>query len=188
MSAMTLTQDKGEDLHSFMSRLKIALDSVGWDAYPDERKKALDLFQRITDEKLKDECMKKSNNDVEKFTIPFIVEIDQKLNKETENERRKEEEANTERKRKAEEEKAEYDEKYRKLKEDIKIKEELLKVKQQSALQHMTDMYHVKDPTLMRSLSTAARLDQEAATNLTTEVLELKNKLTKLVAKKPKLS
>ena len=79
MSAMTLTQDKGEDLHSFMSRLKIALDSVGWDAFPDERKKAINLFQRITDEKLKDECMKKANNDVEKFTIPFIVEINQKL-------------------------------------------------------------------------------------------------------------
>ena len=52
----------------------------------------------------------------------------------------------------------------------------------------MNDMYHVKDPTAMRSLSTAAILDQEAATNLTTEVLELKNKLTKLVAKKLKLS
>merc|ERR1711954_209127 len=79
MSAVTLTQDKGEDLHSFMSHLKIALDSVRWVAFPDERKKAIDLFQRITDEKLKDECMKKSNNDVEKFTIPFIVEINQKL-------------------------------------------------------------------------------------------------------------
>ena len=53
---------------------------------------------------------------------------------------------------------------------------------------HMTDANHVKDPTVMRSLSTAARLDQESATNLTTEVLGLKNKLTKLVAKKPKLS
>ena len=92
--------------------------------------------------------------------------------------RQREEEENIERKRKAEEEKAEWDEKYSKLKEEIKIKEELLKVKQQSALQHMTDMYYVKDPTAMRSLSSAARLDQEAVTNLTTEVLELKNKLT----------
>ena len=94
----------------------------------------------------------------------------------------------TERKRKAEEEKAEWDEKYAKLKEEIRIKEGLLKAKQESAMQHMTDMYHMKDPTAMRSLSTAARLDQETATNLTTEFLELKNKLTKLVAKKPKLS
>ena len=82
----------------------------------------------------------------------------------------------TQRKRKAKQEKAEYDEKYRKLKEDIKIKEELLKVKQQSALQHMNDISHVKDPTAMRSLSTAARLDHEAATNLTNEVLHLRNK------------
>ena len=110
----------------------------------------------------------------------------EKKDKETENERRKEE-ANTETKRKAEQEKAEYDEKYRKLKEDIKIKEELLKVKQQSALQHMNDISHVKDPTAMRSLSTVARLDQEATTNLNTEVLQLRNKLTKLVAKKLKL-
>ena len=55
-------------------------------------------------------------------------------------------------------------------------------------MQHMTDMYHVKDPTAMRSLLTAARLDQEAAKNLTTEVLKIKNKLTKLAAKKSKLS
>ena len=112
----------------------------------------------------------------------------EKKEKETEMERRKEEEANTERKRKAEEEKAQWDEKYSKLKEETRIKEDLLKVKQQSALQHMTDMFQVKDPTAMRSLSTAARLDQEAATNLTTEVLKLKNKLTKLVAMKLKLS
>ena len=77
MTAMTLKQDKGEDLLSFMSRLKIAMDSVGWENWPEERKKAADLFQRITDEKLKDELMKKANNDVENFTIPFIVEVSQ---------------------------------------------------------------------------------------------------------------
>ena len=108
--------------------------------------------------------------------------------KEAEIERRKEEEENTERKRKAEEEKAEWDEKYAKLKEEIRIKEGLLKAKQQSAMQHMTNMFNVKDPTAMRSLVTAAKLDQETARNLSTEVLELKNKFTKLVAKKPKLS
>ena len=112
----------------------------------------------------------------------------EKKDRETEIERRKEEEENTERKRKAEEEKAEWDEKYGKLKDEIRIKEQLLKAKEESAMQHMTDMYHVKDPTAMRSLSTAARLDQETTTNLTTKVLELKNKLTKLVSKKPKLS
>ena len=51
----------------------------------------------------------------------------------------------------------------------------------------MTDMFQVKDLTVMRFHSTAARLDQEAVTNLTTEVLKLKNKLNKLVVKKPKL-
>ena len=95
----------------------------------------------------------------------------EKKEKEAEMERRKEEEANTERKRKAEEEKSQWDEKYRKLKEETRIKEDLLKIKQQSALQHMNDISHVKDPTAMRSLSTAARLDHKAATNLTTEVL-----------------
>ena len=113
--------------------------------------------------------------------------LEREKEKETEIERRKEEEENTERKGKAEEEKAEWDEKYSKLKEEIRIKEDLLKVKQQSAMQHITDMYDVKDPTAMRSLSTAARLDRKSATNLTTQVLELKNKLTKLVTKKLKL-
>ena len=79
MSAMTLKQDRGEDLLSFMSCLKIALDSVGWENWPEDRKKAIDLFQRITDKKLKDELMKKANNDVKKFKISFIVEINQKL-------------------------------------------------------------------------------------------------------------
>ena len=55
------------------------MDSVGWENWPEERKKAADLFQRITDEKLKDELMKKANNDVEKFTVPFIVEVNQKM-------------------------------------------------------------------------------------------------------------
>ena len=103
-------------------------------------------------------------------------------------ERRKEEEANTERKRKAEEDKSQWDEKYRKLKEETRIKEDLLKVKQQSALQHMTDMFQVKDSTVMKFHSTAAKLDQEAVTNLTTEVIELKNRMNKLMLKKPKLS
>ena len=79
MSAITLTQDQGEDLLSFISRLKIALDSVGYENWTDERKKAIDLFQRITDKKLKDECMKKAQNDVEKFTIQFILDTDQRL-------------------------------------------------------------------------------------------------------------
>merc|ERR1711954_120001 len=45
MSAVTLTQDNGEDLVSFTSRLKIALDSVGYDSWNDEKKKAINLFQ-----------------------------------------------------------------------------------------------------------------------------------------------
>ena len=57
MTAMTLKQGDGEDLISYMSRLKIAQDSVGWEAWLDERKKAADLFQRITDGELKDELI-----------------------------------------------------------------------------------------------------------------------------------
>ena len=55
------------------------MDSVGWENWPEERKKAADLFQRITDEKLKDELMKKANNNVEKFTVQFIIDINQKM-------------------------------------------------------------------------------------------------------------
>ena len=55
MTAMNMKQGEGECLLSFMSRLKIAQDSVEWEMWPDERKKAADLFQRITDDKLKDE-------------------------------------------------------------------------------------------------------------------------------------
>ena len=49
MSTVTLTQNDGEDLLSFISRLKIALDSVGYDSWTDERKQAIDLIQWITD-------------------------------------------------------------------------------------------------------------------------------------------
>ena len=58
----------------------------------------------------------------------------------------------------------------------------------ESALQHMTDMSKVRDSTAMKFHSTAAKLDQEAVTNLTTEVIELKNRMNKLMLKKPKLS
>merc|ERR1712081_100576 len=67
MTAVTLTQDEGEDLVSFTGRLKIALDSVGFDSWSDEKKKAVDLFQRVTDKRLKDECMRKTQNDVDKL-------------------------------------------------------------------------------------------------------------------------
>ena len=79
MTAVTLTQDDGEDLVSFTGRLKIALDSVGYDSWNDEKKKAIDLFQRVTDKKLKDECMRKTQNDVDKLTVQFILDMDQKL-------------------------------------------------------------------------------------------------------------
>ena len=71
MTAMNLKQRDGECLFSYMSWLKIAQDSVEWETWPDWRKKAADLFQRITDDKLKDE-LKKANN-VEKFTVQFIT-------------------------------------------------------------------------------------------------------------------
>ena len=79
MTAVTLTQDNGEDLVSFTGRLKIALDSVGYDSWNDEKKKAIDLFQRVTDKKLKDECMRKTQNDVNKLTVQFILDMDQRL-------------------------------------------------------------------------------------------------------------
>merc|ERR1712112_523134 len=79
IAAITLTQDEGEDLVSFTGRLKIALDSVGYDSWSDEKKQAIDLFQRVTDKKLKDECMCKTQNDVNKLTVQFILDMDQRL-------------------------------------------------------------------------------------------------------------
>merc|ERR1711954_392325 len=79
IAAITLTQDNGEDLVAFTNRLKIALDSVGYDSWGDDKKKAIDLFQRITDKKLKDKCMEKTQNDVDKLTWDFIMDLDQTL-------------------------------------------------------------------------------------------------------------
>ena len=52
-----------------MSRLQIAKDLVDWDNWPEERKKAADLFMRITDDKLKDILLEKANNNVEKLLL-----------------------------------------------------------------------------------------------------------------------
>ena len=78
-TAMNMKQKPGECLIAFMSCLKIAQDSVEWDQWPADRLKAADLFMRITDDKLKDELMKKANNDVDKFTVKFMTEQYQKL-------------------------------------------------------------------------------------------------------------
>ena len=85
----------------------------------------------------------------------------EKKQKEAECERQREEEENIERKRKAEEKKVQWEEKHAKLKEEIKIKEGLLKVKQQAALQHMADIVNVKDQKVMRAIASAAKMDQE---------------------------
>ena len=79
MTAETLTQDDGEDLVSFTGRLKIARASVGYDSWSNEKKEAIDLFKRVTDTKLKDECMRKTQADVDKLTVQFILEMDQRL-------------------------------------------------------------------------------------------------------------
>merc|ERR1711954_588506 len=79
IAAVTLTQKSGEDLVAFTNRLKIALDSVGFDSWSDDKKKAIDLFQRVTDKKLKDKCMRKTQNDVDKLTVQFIFDMDQRL-------------------------------------------------------------------------------------------------------------
>merc|ERR1712081_13899 len=79
MTAVTLTQDDGEDLVSFTGCLKIARASVGYDSWRDEKKEAIDLFQRVTDKKVKDECMHKTQNDVDKLTVQFIFDMDQRL-------------------------------------------------------------------------------------------------------------
>merc|ERR1712081_45450 len=79
IAAVTLKQEEGEDLVAFTNRLKIALDSVGYDSWTDDKRKAIDLFQRITDKKLKDKCMEKTKNNVDKLTWDFIMNMDQTL-------------------------------------------------------------------------------------------------------------
>merc|ERR1712081_9560 len=79
IAAVTLKQKEGEDLVAFTNRLKIALDSVGYDSWSDDKRKSIDLFQRITDKKLKDKCMEKTKNDVDKLTWEFIMNMDQTL-------------------------------------------------------------------------------------------------------------
>merc|ERR1712081_160671 len=79
IAAVTLTQKTGEDLVAFTNRLKLALDSVGFDSWSEDKKKAIDLFQRITDKKLKDKCMEKTKNYVDKLTWDFIMNMDQTL-------------------------------------------------------------------------------------------------------------
>merc|ERR1712081_95933 len=76
---VTLTQDDGEDLVSFTGRLKMARASVGYDSWSDEKKEAIDMFQRVTDKKVKNECMRKTQNDVDKLTVQFILDMDQRL-------------------------------------------------------------------------------------------------------------
>ena len=78
-TAMNLKQDKGECLITFMSRLRIAKDSVDLDNWTKERKKAADLFMRITDDNFMDKLMEKANNDADKFTVKFITEEYQKM-------------------------------------------------------------------------------------------------------------
>ena len=53
MKAMNLKQKPGECLIAFKSRLKIVQESVEWDQWPDERRKAADLFMRIADDRLR---------------------------------------------------------------------------------------------------------------------------------------
>ena len=103
----------------------------------------------------------------------------EKKEKEAECDRQREEEENIERKRKAEEEKVQQKEKHAKLKEEIKIKEGLLKVKQQAAVQHMADIVNVKDQKVMRAIASAAKLDQKTVGTLSSELLELQKKLIK---------
>merc|ERR1712081_34166 len=79
IAAVTLKQKEGEDLVAFTNRLKIALDSVGYDSWTDDKRKAIDLFQRITYKKLKDKCMEKTKNNVDKLTWDFIMNMDQTL-------------------------------------------------------------------------------------------------------------
>ena len=112
----------------------------------------------------------------------------EKKQKEAERKRQREEEENIERKRKAEEEKVQWEEKHAKLKEEIRIKEGLLKGKQEAAMQHIVNMMKVKDPKLMRTLASATKLDQETVRILSSEVQELQKKLNKFMGKKLKMS
>ena len=73
-TTMNLKQKKGECLIGFLSRLQIAQDSVDWENWSEETKKAADLFMRLEDDKFKDHLMEKANNNADKFTVIFIIE------------------------------------------------------------------------------------------------------------------
>ena len=63
----------------FLSRLGIAQDSVDWDNWTEETRKAADLFMRLEDDKLKDCLMEKANNNANKFAVEFIKEQYKKM-------------------------------------------------------------------------------------------------------------
>ena len=74
------------------------------------------------------------------------------------------------------------------MKEEIKIKQGLAKVKHESAMQHINNMMNMKDPKIVKTLAAATKLDQETAGILNSEVQELQKKLNKFMGKKLKMS
>ena len=55
-------------------------------------------------------------------------------------------------------------------------------------MKRMANIGNVKDTKIMKSMASAAKLDQEAVGTLSTELVELQKKLIKLNSKKPKMS
>ena len=102
-------------------------------------------------------------------------------------ETRREEEAGLALKRKeSEEAQATWEGKMKKLQSEVKEKEKLLKMKQNSSMQHMEDATKLKSPEAIKFHVAAAKLDQDTANTLTYEILKLKNDVAKLSGKKPR--
>lgn len=97
------------------------------------------------------------------------------------------EKAAIERKRKAEEETAGWNDRMKKLKLDLKKNQDLLKFKQESAMQHLNDLAKTKDPSSIQFHASAAKMDQETVKTITTEISALQEEIAKLASKKPRV-
>ena len=69
----------------------------------------------------------------------------------------------------------------KKIQSEVKEKEKLLKMKQNSTMQHMADASKLKSTQAIQFQLAAARMDQDAANTLT-------NDIAKLSGKKPRTS
>ena len=67
------------------------------------------------------------------------------------------------------------------MKNNLKARQNLLKIKQDGAFQHPTDFGKAKDPVNIRFHAAAAKNDQESAKFFATEITAIHNKIGKKI-------